>query len=113
MTKERAAHALDPITVEVVRNKLDGIANEMQSTLLQQLVLADRQGGDGLLGEPVHAGRETLAQACAIPDAPHHADPLRAPISCACFRSRRCARATSSCMNDPYAAARTFRTSRW
>ena len=27
--------ALDPITVEVVRYKLDGIANEMQSTLLR------------------------------------------------------------------------------
>ena len=26
---------LDPITVEVVRYKLDGIANEMQSTLLR------------------------------------------------------------------------------
>ena len=26
---------LDPITVEVVRHKLDGIANEMQSTLLR------------------------------------------------------------------------------
>ena len=27
--------AHDPITLEVVRNKLDGIANEMQSTLLR------------------------------------------------------------------------------
>ena len=27
--------SLDPITVEVVRYKLDGIANEMQSTLLR------------------------------------------------------------------------------
>ena len=27
--------AADPITLEVVRNKLDGIANEMQSTLLR------------------------------------------------------------------------------
>ncbi|MBM3572328.1 MAG: hydantoinase B/oxoprolinase family protein, partial [Alphaproteobacteria bacterium] len=26
---------LDPITVEVVRHKLDGIANEMESTLLR------------------------------------------------------------------------------
>ena len=26
---------LDPITVEVVRNKLEGIANEMQQTLLR------------------------------------------------------------------------------
>ena len=25
--------AIDPITVEVVRNKVDGIANEIQSTL--------------------------------------------------------------------------------
>ena len=27
--------ALDPVTVEVVRNKLDGIANEMELTLLK------------------------------------------------------------------------------
>ena len=26
---------IDPITLEVVRNKVDGIANEMQSTLLR------------------------------------------------------------------------------
>ena len=31
---------LDPITVEVVRNKLEGIANEMQQTLLALLFLA-------------------------------------------------------------------------
>ena len=31
-----ALHApLDPVTVEVVRNKLDGIANEMELTLLK------------------------------------------------------------------------------
>ena len=29
-----AAASIDPITLEVVRNKLDGIANEMQLTLL-------------------------------------------------------------------------------
>ncbi|MEA2928154.1 MAG: N-methylhydantoinase, partial [Hyphomicrobiales bacterium] len=29
-----SAQTLDPVTVEVVRNKLDGIANEMQMTLL-------------------------------------------------------------------------------
>ncbi|SVC31288.1 uncharacterized protein METZ01_LOCUS284142, partial [marine metagenome] len=31
----KSALAVDPITLEVVRNKVDGIANEMQSTLLR------------------------------------------------------------------------------
>ena len=35
MDASPAANALDPITVEVVRNKLDGIANEMELTLLK------------------------------------------------------------------------------
>ena len=35
MMKATSPDALDPITVEVVRNKLDGIANEMQWTLLR------------------------------------------------------------------------------
>ncbi len=38
------APVIDPITLEVVRNKLEGIANEMQTTLLRSFVLADRQG---------------------------------------------------------------------
>ena len=35
MTSPGKTESLDPITVEVVRYKLDGIANEMQSTLLR------------------------------------------------------------------------------
>ena len=31
----RKTRGVDPITLEVVRNKLEGIANEMQMTLLQ------------------------------------------------------------------------------
>ena len=32
--------SLDPITLEVIRNKLDGIANEMETTLFKSDMLA-------------------------------------------------------------------------
>ena len=35
MLKNAAQISLDPVLVEVVRNKLEGIANEMQSTLFK------------------------------------------------------------------------------
>ncbi|KAA0968906.1 hydantoinase B/oxoprolinase family protein [Aureimonas fodinaquatilis] len=58
---------LDPITVEVVRNKLEGIANEMQSTLLRaSFSPIVREGLDASAGLFTVEG-ETLAQAIAIP----------------------------------------------
>ena len=35
MTMALQAEAIDPIAIEVIRNKLDGIANEMQLTLVR------------------------------------------------------------------------------
>ena len=35
MPQDAPSRGLDPITVEVVRHKLEGIANEMQQTLLR------------------------------------------------------------------------------
>ncbi len=58
---------IDPITLEVVRNKVEGIANEMQSTLL-------RSSFSTVVKEELDASAslftrqgETLAQALAIP----------------------------------------------
>jgi N-methylhydantoinase B len=58
---------LDPVTVEVIRNKLDGIANEMQLTLI-------RSSFSTIVKEALDASAslftvrgETLAQAVALP----------------------------------------------
>jgi N-methylhydantoinase B len=58
---------LDPITVEVVRHKLEGIANEMESTLLRSSFSPIvKEGLDASAALFTVAG-ETLAQACAVP----------------------------------------------
>jgi N-methylhydantoinase B/oxoprolinase/acetone carboxylase alpha subunit len=58
---------LDPITIEVTRHKLEGIANEMQSTLLRSSFSPIvKEGLDASAGLFTSDG-QTLAQACAIP----------------------------------------------
>jgi N-methylhydantoinase B len=67
MPSNTVATALDPITLEVVRNKLDGIANEMQSTLLRSsFSTVVKEGLDASASLFTPEG-ETLAQAIAIP----------------------------------------------
>lgn len=67
MSDPAAPRGLDPITVEVVRNKLDGIAGEMQQTLLRaSFSPIVKEGLDASAGL-FTAGGETLAQATAIP----------------------------------------------
>jgi N-methylhydantoinase B/oxoprolinase/acetone carboxylase alpha subunit len=57
----------DPITTEVVRHKLEGIANEMESTLLRSSFSPIvKEGLDASAALFTIAG-ETLAQACAVP----------------------------------------------
>ncbi|MGM0743225.1 MAG: hydantoinase B/oxoprolinase family protein [Pseudomonadota bacterium] len=59
--------AIDPITLEVVRNKLEGVANEMQSTLLRSSFSPIvREGLDASASLFTLEG-ESLAQAIAIP----------------------------------------------
>src|ERR687894_2943713 len=58
---------LDPITVEVVRNKLDGIANEMELTLLKSSFSPIVKEGLDASASLFTIQGETLAQACAIP----------------------------------------------
>jgi len=58
---------VDPITLEVLRNRLDAIANEMQVTLLRSAVsVILKEGEDCSCGLFDLAG-ETIAQACANP----------------------------------------------
>jgi N-methylhydantoinase B len=60
-------NSIDAITLEVVRNKLEGIANEMQSTLLRSsFSTVVKEGLDASASLFTLAG-ETLAQAIAIP----------------------------------------------
>ena len=59
--------AADPITLEVVRNKLDGIANEMQSTLVRSSFSPIVKEGLDASASLFTLEGETLSQATAIP----------------------------------------------
>src|SRR3712207_4034231 len=61
------ASAMDPVTVEVVRNKLDGIANEMELTLLKSSFSPIVKEGLDASASLFTLDGETLAQAIAIP----------------------------------------------
>ena len=60
-------NALDPVTIEVVRNKLDGIANEMELTLLRSSFSPIVKEGLDASASLFTLEGETLAQAVAIP----------------------------------------------
>ncbi|MGD9656743.1 MAG: hydantoinase B/oxoprolinase family protein [Methylocystis sp.] len=64
---ERDSTTLDPITIEVVRNKLEGIAAEMQQTLLRSSFSPIVKEGLDASASLFTVDGETLAQACAIP----------------------------------------------
>jgi N-methylhydantoinase B/oxoprolinase/acetone carboxylase alpha subunit len=55
----------DPITIEVTRHKLEGIANEMQSTLLRSSFSPIVKEGLDASAGLFTADGQTLAQACA------------------------------------------------
>ena len=69
------AEVVDPITAEVIRNKLEGIANEMELTLLQKLVLADREGRARYLRQPLHGERRDARAGVRDSGASRDADP--------------------------------------
>lgn len=58
---------VDPITTEVIRNKLEGIANEMELTLLRSSFSPIVKEGLDTSASLFTVSGETLAQACAIP----------------------------------------------
>ena len=57
---------IDPITLEVLRNKLDGIANEMQSTLLRSSFSPIVKEGLDASASLFTTDGTTLAQSCSI-----------------------------------------------
>ena len=67
MSGQPERDVLDPITVEVVRNKLDGIANEMELTLLKSSFSPIVKEGLDASASLFTIQGETLAQAIAIP----------------------------------------------
>lgn len=67
MARENRRTELDPITVEVVRNKLDGIANEMETTLVRSAFSTIVKEGLDASASIFSLQGETLAQAIAIP----------------------------------------------
>jgi N-methylhydantoinase B len=92
---------LDPITVEVVRHKLDGIANEMELTLLKSSFSPIVKEGLDASASLFTLQGETLAQAVAIPI---H---LATLIPCVArivdeFPIRTMREGDLYCMNDPY-----------
>ncbi|HLJ19234.1 MAG TPA: hydantoinase B/oxoprolinase family protein, partial [Stellaceae bacterium] len=58
---------LDPITVEVIRNKLDGIAKEMAQTLIRSAFSSIVKEANDASASLFTIGGETLAQAIAVP----------------------------------------------
>jgi N-methylhydantoinase B len=67
MALDSTTRTLDPITVEVVRHKLDGIANEMQSTLLRSSFSPIVKEGLDASASLFTPDGTTLAQSCSIP----------------------------------------------
>lgn len=63
----RRPEVMDPITTEVIRNKLEGVANEMELTLLKSSFSPIVKEGLDTSASLFTVNGETLAQACAIP----------------------------------------------
>src|SRR5579863_3391016 len=61
------ASGLDPITVDITRYKLDGIANEMQATLLRSSFSPIVREGLDASASLFALDGTTLAQSCSIP----------------------------------------------
>jgi N-methylhydantoinase B len=96
------SRGVDPVTLEVVRNKLDSIAEEMQWTLLSSSFSPIVKEGMDCSASLFTADGTTIAQACAIPV---HLTTL---IPCVANILKVFPLATMQegdvfCMNDPYA----------
>jgi N-methylhydantoinase B len=92
---------LDPVTVEVVRNKLDGIANEMELTLLKSSFSPIVKEGLDASASLFTLQGETLAQAIAIPIHLATLIPCIARIMTE-FPLESMREGDLYCMNDPY-----------
>ena len=111
MTSPAQTESLDPITVEVVRYKLDGIANEMQSTLLRSSFSPIVKEGLDASASLFTADGTTLSQSCSIPIHLATLIPAVAKVLETYPARRRCATATSTSSTIPIPAARICPTS--
>ncbi|MGE3989278.1 hydantoinase B/oxoprolinase family protein [Pseudorhodoplanes sp.] len=101
MSESRVTPAIDPITLEVVRNKLEGIAEEMQQTLLRSSFSPIVKEGLDASASLFTLTGETLAQACAIPVHLGTLIPVVATVLKA-FPPDRMQPGDAFIMNDPY-----------
>jgi N-methylhydantoinase B len=97
----RSRGRIDPVTLEVVRNKLDGIANEMELTLLKSSFSPIVKEGLDASASLFTLGGETLAQAVAIPIHLATLIPCMRRIL-AEFPVDSMGEGDIYCMNDPY-----------
>jgi N-methylhydantoinase B len=95
------SRSIDPITLEVVRNKLDGIAEEMQQTLLRSSFSPIVKEGLDASAALFTLEGETLAQACAIPVHLGTLIPVIAKVM-EIFPVERMKPGDAYLMNDPY-----------
>ena len=68
-----SAMAIDPILLEVLRNRLDAIADEMELTLLKSAASPDREGGPRRLGRALQHPRRDHRPGGGHPDPPGRA----------------------------------------
>lgn len=101
MTTPASLQAIDPITLEVVRNKLEGIAEEMQQTLLRSSFSPIVKEGLDASASLFTLTGETLAQACAIPVHLGTLIPVVATVLKS-FPVERMRPGDAYIMNDPY-----------
>jgi N-methylhydantoinase B/oxoprolinase/acetone carboxylase alpha subunit len=93
--------ALDPITVDITRYKLDGIADEMQTTLLRSSFSPIVKEGLDASASLFALDGTTLAQSCSIPIHLATLIPAVAQIV-ASFPVARMREGDSYVLNDPY-----------
>ena len=105
--------AIDPILLEVLRNRLDAIADEMELTLLKSAASPIVKEGLDASAALFNTQRRDHRAGGGDPDPPRRAA-VRGPAH-SCARSRRsaCGTATPSCSTIPTTAARTCPTSPW
>ena len=65
--EQNVSNQLDPVAIEVIRNKLEGIANEMQHSLLRSAFSPIVKEGLDASASLFTLDGETLAQSIAIP----------------------------------------------
>ncbi|MBL8384523.1 MAG: hydantoinase B/oxoprolinase family protein [Burkholderiales bacterium] len=99
---DAALASVDPVTLEVVRNKLEGIAGEMQSTLLHSAFSPIVKEGMDCSAALFTADGQTIAQATAIPIHLATMIPALAAVL-AKYPVRAMAEGDVYILNDPYA----------